>query len=258
MKEIYETLSIDCEKCCGLCCVALYCMKTDGFPADKVAGKPCQNLLTDFRCAIHSELTEKKMKGCLAYDCFGAGQKVTQKIYEGKDWGVEPDCKEQMFEVFHSVVQLHQMLWYLVEASKVLTAETLQLEIGRLIRQNEEMTQLPPDRMISLDIERYREKVNAILKSTRIDTQKKVDYIGKNFKGANLDGKDLSMTLLIAANLEGCSLRGTHFLGADMRDANIRNADLSESLFLTQMQMNAAKGNHQTKLPAHLNYPLSW
>ena len=198
------------------------------------------------------------MKGCLAYDCFGAGQKVTQKIYEGKDWSVESNCKAQMFEVFHRIVQLHQMLWYLIEASKVLKTEPLQLEIRLLIHENEEMTQLPPDYIIALDIESYREKVNTLLKKIRVDAQKKIDYIGKNFKGANLDGKDFSSTLLIAANLEGCSLSGAHFLGADLRDANIKNADLSKSIFLTQMQINAAKGNRQTKLPEHLIQPLSW
>ncbi len=41
-----------------MCCVSLYCVKTDGFPADKVAGKPCKNLMSDFRCAIHSQLAQ--------------------------------------------------------------------------------------------------------------------------------------------------------------------------------------------------------
>lgn len=83
-------------------------------------------------------------------------------------------------------------------------------------------------------------------------------FLGKHFKGKNLDGHNLSMSLLIAANLEQCSLRRTNFLGADMRDANIKNTDLSESLFLTQMQINSAKGNTATKLPAYLERPSSW
>jgi uncharacterized protein YjbI with pentapeptide repeats len=66
------------------------------------------------------------------------------------------------------------------------------------------------------------------------------------------------MALMIAANLEGCSLRGTNFLGADMRDANIKNTDLSSCVFLTQMQINSAKGNRNTKLPGNLSYPDSW
>ena len=82
--------------------------------------------------------------------------------------------------------------------------------------------------------------------------------MGKNFKRANLDGKDFSMSFLIMANLEGCSLKGTNFLGADLRDTNIQNTDLSESIFLTQMQVNAARGNKATQLPKHLTKPTTW
>ena len=32
---IQSKLKIDCEKCSGLCCVALFCAKTDGFPEKK-------------------------------------------------------------------------------------------------------------------------------------------------------------------------------------------------------------------------------
>ena len=112
-----STLKIDCEKCSGLCCVALYCMKTDGFPANKEAGTPCKNLMSDFRCAIHSNLVSKNMRGCLAYDCFGAGQKTTQVCYPNRDWKTNPEQANEIFHVFLIVFQLHQMLWYLIEAS---------------------------------------------------------------------------------------------------------------------------------------------
>lgn len=48
------------------------------------------------------------------------------------------------------------------------------------------------------------------------------------------------------------------FLGADTRDTNFNNADLSEAVFLTQGQVNSAKGNCNTKLPYHLDYPSTW
>ena len=63
MEKLYDALTIDCQKCCGLCCIALYCTKTDGLPYDKVAGTPCKNLLPDFRCHSHHELIERKLKG---------------------------------------------------------------------------------------------------------------------------------------------------------------------------------------------------
>ncbi len=265
---LLEKLSIDCKNCSGLCCVALYCAKAEGFPADKIAGKPCKNLLPDFRCAVHEKLMDCKLKGCMAYDCYGAGQKVTKSIYSGVNWQTNHTIKEEMFQVFLIVNKLHQMLWFLVEASTLIPAKELKDEINALIDENEKMTQLPPSDIISLNLDAYKVRVNYILKKSSelvqratantIDNIKSSDYIGKNFKKSNLNGQDFSMTLLIASNFEGCSLFGTNFLGADMRDANIKNADLSESIFLTQMQVNASKGNINTKLPVNLSIPSSW
>ena len=98
--DLERKLKIDCEKCSGLCCVALYCTKTDGFPANKEAGIPCKNLMRDFRCNIHSELADKNMRGCLAYDCFGAGQKVTQCCYPNVTWETHHEKANEIFEVF--------------------------------------------------------------------------------------------------------------------------------------------------------------
>lgn len=267
-KEIADKLTNDCSHCSGLCCVALYFAKSEGFPNDKPAGEPCNNLRKDFRCKIHPQLAKCNLKGCLAYDCFGAGQKVTSGIYGGKDWAAIPETAEQMFGVFLIICQLHQMLWYLVEASTVIPAEGLEKEIDALINENMDMTQQSPEDILTLDIEEYRVRVNKLLKRTgalvcsliykSTDSRKAMDYFGKNFKKAVLDGKDFSMALLIAANLEECSLYGTNFLGADLRDTNIRNTDLSNSIFLTQVQINAAKGNDGTKLPPGLVYPTSW
>lgn len=61
-KEVYENLRADCEKCFGLCCVSLYFSKSEGFPNDKVAGTPCINLQSDFRCSIHENLRKKVLK----------------------------------------------------------------------------------------------------------------------------------------------------------------------------------------------------
>lgn len=258
-------LKIDCKKCSGLCCVALYCMKTDGFPENKAAGVPCKHLATDFRCDIHSALASKNMRGCLAYDCFGAGQKVTQECYPDGDWKTHPEKSSEVFQVFSFLFQFHQMEWYLLESLSLTADGRIKADIEALISENEEMTGRSPDEILHLDIAAYRAKVNQILKQVSgliaidpLDGAGKKEWLGKDFKRANLDGRDFSMALLIAANLEGCSLQGTNFLGADMRDANIRNTDLSASVYLTQMQVNAARGNSNTRLPASLSLPASW
>ena len=83
-------------------------------------------------------------------------------------------------------------------------------------------------------------------------------YLGRSFKHKDLSGLDLSSKLLIAANFSHCSFHGTIFLGADTRDADFSHADLSDAVFLSQGQVNAAKGNLNTKLPKHLDYPVTW
>lgn len=73
----------------------------------------------------------------------------------------------------------------------------------------------------------------------------RIDLIGANLRGA----------CLIAADLRGTDLSGTDFIGADFRDADIKEADLTRSAFLTQAQVNVAKGDTSTKLPARLTRP---
>jgi len=262
--ELTSKLAIDCGKCSGLCCVALYFMKTDGFPEDKEAGNLCKNLASDFRCKIYNQLPKLNMKGCLAYDCFGAGQRTTQAYFPDITWKTNPEKANEIFEVFLIIFQMHQLLWYLIEAFNVSQNKKLSDELESLILENERMTTGNAGDILSLDVSSYRMKVNDALKRvTRNlsgDSSKgaRKDYIGSTFKGENLDGRDLSMSLLIATNFEGCSLKGVNFLGADMRDANIKNTDLSESVFLTQMQVNSARGNLNTKLPERLQIPDSW
>ncbi len=53
-------------------------------------------------------------------------------------------------------------------------------------------------------------------------------------------------------------MSGTDFIGADLRDADFRGADLSKSFFLTQGQINTAKGDLSTKLPPFINRPAHW
>ena len=59
----FQDLRVDCKKCFGLCCVALYFSASEGFPVNKDAGKPCLNLQSDFNCFVHKDLKEKGLKG---------------------------------------------------------------------------------------------------------------------------------------------------------------------------------------------------
>jgi uncharacterized protein YjbI with pentapeptide repeats len=46
--------------------------------------------------------------------------------------------------------------------------------------------------------------------------------------------------------------------GADLRGADLRGADLAQALFVTQAQLDAAKGDTGTRLPPSLTRPVYW
>ncbi|MDV3427903.1 MAG: pentapeptide repeat-containing protein [Bacillota bacterium] len=275
-KKSYQELRNDCSKCFGFCCTALYFSASDGFPADKAAGKPCINLQQDFKCAVHKELREKGLKGCTAYDCFGAGQKVAQVTYGGRSWRQDEKSREQMFDVFLVMRQLHEMLWYLKEALRIGGNSNIQSKLSRLISETEDITLLSCDSLIALDLEVHRtevnsllEKISEIVRSRTLRGQKsnlkrrktiagRQDLIGADLRKTNLRGADLRGAFLIAADLRGADLTGADLIGADMRDADIKGTDLTDSIFLTQSQINTAKGDSDTKLPISLSRPLYW
>ena len=266
--EALQKMQINCKACSGICCVALYYAKSEGFPCDKAPGEVCRYLAKDFKCEIHEGLEKKHLKGCMAYDCFGAGQFVMETFYKETNWRKEPAIKKQLFETFLKVEQLFQMKNYLLQTAAMAPARALRGEVERLLRENEALILSAQTLSDHEAIEAHRDKVNCCIQKASDAVHQALhqkprkivprQYLGKNFKRADLTGKDFTVSLLIAANLEGCKLVGANFLGADMRDTNIKNTDLSESLYLSQGQINAAKGNKATKLPSWLTRPLSW
>lgn len=262
-----KDLKVDCSKCSGLCCTALFFSKIDGFPENKVAGKPCTKLKNDYKCTIHHELEKRNMKGCIGYDCFGAGQHVTQYIYKGETWQTSKELSEEMFNVFVIIFQLYQIRYFLEEAILVIPAKELWSDIENFINENKTICNSTPQSIINFDIEGYRNRVNIILRQVSAsilkcfknsDNRKLTDFLGRSFKNRDMSGLDLSMKLLIATNFDNCTFHGTIFLGADTRDTDFSNADLREAVFLSQGQINSAKGNKNTKLPYHLDYPVTW
>ncbi|MCC0699964.1 pentapeptide repeat-containing protein [Clostridioides sp. ZZV15-6383] len=275
--KLFDELKIDCKKCFGLCCVALYFSASDGFPIDKESGKPCINLQSDFKCSVHNNLMKRGFKGCTAYDCFGSGQKVAQVTYKGIDWMQSPEVSNQMSEVFLIMRQLHEMLWYLKEASVLNISDTIKSKIDLIIEETEKITNMTPEKLIDLDITSHRAKVNSLLsqasdsvmekaksfiKTSTLKNMKKlrknIDLIGADLRKTNLIGADLKWRFLIAANLKDADLSGANLIGADLRDCDIRGANLENSIFLTQLQVNTAKGDSNTKLPTSLVHPKYW
>jgi uncharacterized protein YjbI with pentapeptide repeats len=52
--------------------------------------------------------------------------------------------------------------------------------------------------------------------------------------------------------------RGADLIGAQLKGADLRGADLADSIFLSQSQLEAAKGDATTKIPAKLARPAHW
>jgi hypothetical protein len=103
-------LRADCARCCGLCCVAPAFDTDQGFGFDKPAHTPCPNLGTHHRCAIHATLRARGFPACAAFDCFGAGQWVTQHLFAGKSWRTSPDIAARMFTVYPRYRALHELM----------------------------------------------------------------------------------------------------------------------------------------------------
>lgn len=266
----------DCENCFGLCCAALPFAVSADFAIDKNAGQPCPNLRGDFRCGIHTSLREKGFRGCTVYDCFGAGQKVSNQTYGGLDWRQAPETAAQMFEVFPVMRQLHELLWYLTEALQLEQARSIHPELHATLEKTEQLTRLNPEALLLLDIPLHRSEVNELLLRTSELVRKTelrqlanppkkpknygrgADLIGAKLRGADLRCVSLRGAFLIAADLREADLRSADLIGADLRDTNLSGANLIGSIFLTQAQLNAAKGDVHTKLPPSLSHPSHW
>lgn len=262
-------LRADCANCFGLCCVALTLTRSADFAFSKESGKPCRHLRADFRCGIHAGLRAEGCPGCTVYDCFGAGQKVSRDTYRGRDWRSAPQTARQMFRVFTLMRQLHELLWYLTEAKTLSAARPLRAEIGAALDETEALTRLPAGSLADLDVAAHRDGVAALLRRVselarasaprgKRRNHRGADLIGAKMRGADLRGADLRGTCLVAAELKGADLRLADLIGADLRDADLSGADLTTSLFLTQSQINAAKGDGTAKLPASLARPGHW
>ncbi|MFI9462539.1 pentapeptide repeat-containing protein [Streptomyces xiamenensis] len=289
-------LTANCADCFALCCVALPFAASADFATDKPAGRPCANLRQDFRCGIHDGLRPAGFTGCTVYDCFGAGQRVSQRTFAGRDWRGDADTARAMFAAFPVVRHLHELLWYLAEALTLPPAEPLYADLRRAVAATDRLAAGTPEELRALDLAAHRADVNALLLRTselvraeaggrarergaergrernrgrerdrgrgrtgaRTRDHRGADLIGAQLKGADLRGANLRGTLLIAADLRSADLTRADLIGADLRDTRLHGADLTGAFFLTQAQLDAAQGDAATRVPATLTRPAHW
>ena len=258
-------LRADCARCVALCCVAPAFAASSEFAITKPAGVPCPNLQADRRCGIHADLRGRGFSGCATFDCFGAGQQVTQVVLPGTDWRDSAGAAGAMFAVFHVVRQLHELLWYLAEGLALDVAADLRPALAAVRDDVAAVAGGPADVVLAADVGALRARVEPLLVdvSRRVRAQagpgarelRGAGLVGARLRDADLRGAHLRGAALLGADLRGARLTWADLLGADLRGADVRGADLAHTVFLTQTQANGARGDARTTLPPSLERP---
>ena len=147
------------------------------------------------------------------------------------------------------------------------SARSLHGELRRALAETERLAGQGPDALLEMDVAGHRQQVNALLLATsdlvRAAVADGADYrgadlIGADLAGADLAGASLRGAYLIGADLRGADLRMADLIGADLRGADICGADLTGAIFVIQSQLEAAKGDSGTRVPALLTHPAHW
>lgn len=238
-------LRADCSRCRALCCVAPAFARSADFPIDKPAGVPCVHLAGS-TCTVHTRLRPLGFAGCVAYDCFGAGQRVSAL----------PVPPARMHALLPVVRQLHELLWYLAEAAELAPSAEVAAAAARIAA-------LDPAGPV--DVPAERAAVAPLLRAAAATVRRGrsyADHAGADLSGARLRG-DLSYAvfrgaLLLGADLRGARLVRAELLGADLRGADLSGADLTGALYLTRTQVGGALGSPATTLPPALDRPPHW
>ncbi|MCU1614292.1 MAG: pentapeptide repeat-containing protein [Frankiales bacterium] len=190
-----------------------------------------------------------------------------QVTFGGEDWRTTPELAAPMFAVLPVMRQLHELLWYLVEAA-ALTDGPLRDDVVRLQAATEQLTRADPGELAAVDVGGHSKHVGAVLDRVsshvrgqvrdRPADRRRADLIGSRLTDADLQGASLRGALLIGADLQGADLRRADLLGADLRGADLRRADLTGALFVTQPQLISARGDAATRIPSSLRRPGHW
>lgn len=254
-------LLADCGRCSGLCCVALPFARSADFPVDKDGGEPCTHLRADFGCGVHERLRPLGYAGCTVFECAGAGQKVTGHTFGGRTWREEPALREQVFAVFPVVRALHELI-RLIEQARALRPSA---ELDRALAETQRLSDAGPTELLGLDVDGHRAAVNPVLLAVSVHVRgpegadhRGADLVGARWARADLRAASLRGARLVAADLRGARLERADLTGADLRAAELAGADLAGALFLGQAQLDAARGDAATTVPADLHRPPHW
>ncbi|HEY5857141.1 MAG TPA: pentapeptide repeat-containing protein [Aldersonia sp.] len=240
-----EELRPDCTACFALCCTAFGFVRSADFAIDKPAGIPCGHLAPDHSCTIHAHLRGRGFRGCLSFDCFGAGQAVSQRLFAGRSWRDHPQASRDMFASFAVMRHAHEMLWYLREAAARSYEPDSAATARHLTTTLLTLTRGTVADLLGADLEPVHAAVRALLAQVSAEVRAAhgaadvprdprlapaADLAGRDLRRSELRGADLRGASLIAANLRGCDLTAADLLGADLRAADLSGADTTDAL----------------------------
>lgn len=259
-------LSADCAQCSALCCVATSFKKSADFAITRPSGQPCPNLLPDFGCGIHGQLRERGFPGCVAFDCFGAGQRITRSTFDGRTWRDAPELAPDIYRAFMTMLALHEIMWHLNHAL-ALTAGPEHAELDAHLGRFAAWAELPPTELTDIDVVGEMAPAGELLERISAQVRSPVPgaadhgramLLGAKLRRADLHGATLRSATLVGADLREADLRLADLTGADLRGADLRGADLTGALWVRQGQLEAATGDASTRLPAGLARPVHW
>ena len=232
------------------------------FAFSKPAGVVCRHLAADASCSIHDRLIPSGFPGCVAYDCFGAGQRVVALFGGGAR-------SARMLSAYETVRQLHELLWYVADALSRSAAAPVHGALAQAQSAIEAAVAGGPASIEATDPAAHRATVAPLLRRAsalararsaagarpsgpgpdgpnpdrgnadrpdatptgRDPARGDPDLAGRDpargdLAGPDLAGRDLTGRDLAARDLVGADLSTASLIGADLRGADLRWADL--------------------------------
>jgi len=235
------SLAADCSRCVGLCCVAPAFAASADFAFSKPAGVACRHLAPDASCTIHDRLIPSGFPGCVAYDCFGAGQRVVALFGGGPR-------SAPMLSAYETVRQLHELLWYVADALSRPPAAPVHAALADARRAIEAAIAGGPSSIEATDPAAHRATVAPLLRRASALTRTAVPPAAgrpgmdgrrpdraspahqrpnRDATGRDLAGRDLAGGDLAGRDLSGRDLAGRYLAGRDLAGRDLSRADLS-------------------------------
>ncbi|MEM1148933.1 MAG: hypothetical protein AAGI03_00010 [Pseudomonadota bacterium] len=104
-----------------------------GFGLDKPGGTACPNLDCGDRCTIHGARAEQGFGGCIAFDCGGVGQYVSESLFDGVHWRASAAVRAEMTAAFLALRRVAAVSELLEAAQALPLVEADRAAIGRYL-----------------------------------------------------------------------------------------------------------------------------